>query len=360
MSIIKDLKNTIFLSLNENDCVFFSENRFYQKYFIELIKKLSFRKKEIIYITQDEKDIVDIKNVKCFTIKNTLLRNILFKVIQARIIILTITDLGYHEIKKSKFVKKYIYIFHSPLSTNKSYTSTAFLNYDEIFCLGDYQYKELINLNIKKEKLKKIGYFYFDYLKKNMTIKKNQLNNIILIAPSWNYNKENFLSVYCNELIKNLVKNSNYSVIFRPHPEHFKRNKYEIDEIVFRNKNFKNFYLDDSDNNLSSLNNSNILITDNSGIFIEYLFVFHKPVIFFDKYEKIHNSNYKKTNIKNFEEIVKEEFCINYLNPDFRNIEDYILKSINKLNYKKETLENFIKKNFYNFGKASQEAEKII
>ena len=42
---------------------------------------------------------------------------------------MTLTDLGYHEIKRSKNVKKYIY---SSMEFS-GYTSTAFHNYDIIY-----------------------------------------------------------------------------------------------------------------------------------------------------------------------------------------------------------------------------------
>ena len=83
-------------------------------------------------------------------------------------IIMTLTDLGNHEIKKSKNCKNYVYIFHALVSTRKCYTHTAFDNYDIILCNGEYQEKELRLceklFNLKEKKIYNTGYLYFEKL----------------------------------------------------------------------------------------------------------------------------------------------------------------------------------------------------
>ena len=58
-------------------------------------------------------------------------------------VVMTLTDLGNHEIKRSKNCKSYVYLFHSLVSTHKGYTHKAFENYDVILSNGEYQKKEL-------------------------------------------------------------------------------------------------------------------------------------------------------------------------------------------------------------------------
>ena len=60
--------------------------------------------------------------------------------------LMTLTDLNNHELKKSKNCKTYAYIFHSLVSAHKTYNKNAFNNYDIIFVNGEYQKKELIKL----------------------------------------------------------------------------------------------------------------------------------------------------------------------------------------------------------------------
>lgn len=359
MQIFDDLKNLINLIYNENNYIFFSESKYYQKYFIEFIKKFKCENK-LIYLSNDPSDIIELNNVKSLAIKNTFILNVAMSIIQANVVFMTMTDLNFNEIKKSKFVKKYIYIFHSPMSTNKIYTATAFKAYDEIYSVGEYQYNELLKLNIDKKKIKKIGYFYFDYLQNNL-VKVNKVEKeTILIAPSWNLNKKNFLTIYAFQLIKHLIDSKEYKIIFRPHPEHYKRNKSELNKINKHFSNKKDFIIDISIDNLKALSSSDVLITDNSGIFIEFLFVINKPVIFFDKFDKVHNGEYSYGNDNTFENILKKKFCTNYIDPDFSNISQYVSLSKKKLLDKNLEIEKYIKENIYNFGNASSEAIKIF
>ena len=68
--------------------------------------------------------------------------------------IMTLTDLGNYEIKKSNNCKNYLYIFHSLMSVFKGYNKNAFNNFDIIFTNGQYQ-KEELKLMEQKYNLKK-------------------------------------------------------------------------------------------------------------------------------------------------------------------------------------------------------------
>ena len=66
-----------------------------------------------------------------------------FNNLTASYIFLTLTDLDNHIVKKNSKVDKYIYYFHSPISTTKSYTTRAFDNYDIIMCNANFQIEEI-------------------------------------------------------------------------------------------------------------------------------------------------------------------------------------------------------------------------
>ena len=178
--ILSELKNV------KPKFVFFSENKSYQKYSKPIIEILSSKYPDQIYYFSIQKDdkIDDIR-IRNFFVNPFLLKFFLNNV-RAENMLLTLTDLGNHFIKKTKNIEKYIYYFHSPISTIKSYTPKAFDNFDIIMCNGKFQIKEIeIRQNIKnlsKKKLIPTGYFYFDYLMENS---KNDIQcEEILIAPS--------------------------------------------------------------------------------------------------------------------------------------------------------------------------------
>ena len=311
---------------------FFSENRNYQKFLIDFITALVTAQLEVIYLSSEKNDKIILPNVKNIYIGNGLKRFFYLNLIKSKFFFMTLTDLGNHEIRKNKNIDKYIYIFHSANSVHRAYTSTAFNNYDIIFCPGpkyEVEIKKLEKLNnSNKKEIIKSGYFYLDKLQKFKN-KKNLDLKTVLIAPSWNYSDKNFLINYSEEVIKKLIS-LNYRVIFRPHPEHFVRNKLFLEMLLKKYEKFTNFTIDENENNLDAMLNSKYLITDYSGIAIEYLLGLNKPVIYFDKYPKIHNENYKKIQEDTIEDEVKKLFGISVNDPVVENIEEYLIMSEKK------------------------------
>ncbi len=334
-----------------NKFVFYSESRHYQKYYYNFIYLLNKKNKKIIYASSDKNDTIDLNNVTNIFIGEGFLRSLFFLLIRTKNFFLTVTDLNNNVLKKNSYVKNYIYIFHAAVSTHKAYTKSAFENYDTIMCIGNYHVQEILEVekkyNLPKKKLLKSGYFYFDYLLNKVNL--NSENKNILIAPSWNYSEYNFLNNRCKDLINYLI-NKNFRIIFRPHPEHFKRSTTILTDIKKKFSNFPNFKFDNDKDNFTSMDNSFILITDNSGISIEYLMIYKKPTIFFDEFSKIHNSDYELLNIELFEEKIKKKFGYIYLDNELQGFENKIKEASDQFQFKKEELNNFISKNIYNFG----------
>ena len=242
------IKNLFIISTKDIKIAFYSESRNYQKFALPIIKIiLKSSSNSICYISSDKTDRIENSKVENFYIGDGIIRNIFFLIIKTNNLFLTLTDLDNHFLKKTKNVKKYIYYFHSPMSTFKIYTSSAFDNYDIILCNGKYQKKEIEfreTFTKKKKNLVEYGYPYFDYLKKALNDKDSEISNEILVAPSWNLNEKNFISEKIIHLIDRLVELNTYKIRFRPHPEHFKRSKHLLDMI--KNKfSEKNFVFDD-------------------------------------------------------------------------------------------------------------------
>jgi len=362
LNIIKEIKfffsslNIIIDSKNENPkIIFFSENKVYQKFSKSIIDLVTLMyPNQIYYISIDKEDKITNPGVRNYFI-NRFLLNFIFNNLKAKNLFLTVTDLGNNLIRKTNKIDNYIYFFHSPVSTTKNYTSQAFDNYDTIMCIGQFQIdeirsREFIN-KLNKKNLIPAGYFYFDYLLKkiNHNIKPNQ----ILIAPSWNKNMKNFINENFIELIGILIENR-FKVIFRPHPEHFKRAKTTLNYI--KNK-FSNaaFELDSDIDNIKSMEKAKCLITDSSGISIEYMIVLNRPVLYLDEYDKIHNSEYSDyENLKTIDHDIKENFGYIFKKQDFNRM-DYIINDSLKVFHKKlPELKNFVNNKYFNFGNTQQ------
>ena len=150
--------------------------------------------------------------------------------------------------------------------------------------------------------------------------KDNNINDEILIAPSWNYNEKNFINEDFDQVIESLLRNKNL-VKFRPHPEHFKRSKNFINYLEKKYLS-ENFILDDEIENYNSMQKAKCLITDNSGIAIEYTLIFKRPVFYYKSLDKIHNKeieNYK--NLYNIEDHLKKLFGYTFNKDQIENLD---------------------------------------
>jgi len=342
LNVLIDLRNI------KPKFIFFSENKSYQKYLKPIIHTLILNNTyQVYYLSIDKDDKIDDKRVSNYFI-HPLLINFIFNSIKAENIFLTLTDLGNNLIKKTKNIDNYIYYFHSPVSTTKNYTPKAFDNYDVIMCNGQYQVDEIRSREhlkkLNKKKLIPSGYFYFDHLIKN--INQNINCNEILIAPSWNKNIRNSINENFIELIDTLIK-KNFKVIFRPHPEHFKRSMNILDNIK-KKFNGESFKFDVDANNIKSMERSKCLITDNSGIAIEYVIALKRPVLYLNEHDKIHNSNFEMfKNLEPMEDAIKKNFGYTFNRNQIHDIDKIIEKLL--IHFNEKNIDNFINSNFYNF-----------
>jgi hypothetical protein len=182
-------------------------------------------------------------------------------------------------------------------------------------------------------------------------------DNEILVAPSWNKNRLNFINEDFGEIITNLI-NAGFNVRFRPHPETIKRAENLINSYKEKFKN-KNFIFDDDPENFKALQNAKCLITDNSGISIEYMMIFKKPVIFYNDFDKVHNENYEMyKSLTPIEDIIKNKFGYQFNKHQIIEIKKIIDEAINK--FDKNEIDNFKKNNFYNLGKTIEYFDKNL
>ena len=355
--MFKKIKDFFFIFKNINKInkkkpkfLFYSENKSYLKFGYLIIEYLA--KKfpgEVYYVSSDADDKINNLDVINIHISSGFLLQYFFTSVSVENLFMTLTDLNNSIIKKNKFVKNYIYYFHGAVSTTKIYTSTAFDNYDTILCNGEYQIKEIRQReeldNLKEKKLIKSGFFYFDYLKDK--IEESQNDNEILVAPSWNKNRLNFINEDFEEILKNLL-NAGYKVRFRPHPETVKRSQDLMKSYKEKFKN-KEFLFDDNSENLEAMKNAKCLITDNSGISIEYMMLFKKPVIFYSDFDKVHNESFEMfKGLVPIEDIIKDKFGYEFNKHELNEIEKIINKAV--INFDKKEIDNFLKNNFYNYG----------
>ena len=293
-----NLKKFDNLSDFERSIVFYAENEASMNHFRTLIFELTERMNfQICYITSVKNDQIlssKNKNILSFYIGEGTARTKFFLTLRAKILVMDMPDLDRYHIKRSKaYPVHYIYLFHSMFSIHSYLRKGALDNYDTIFCVGPHHVNELRTTEklygLKPKTIVNYGFGRLDTLlqeKEKFAKSDSNLKDLILITPS--YGDENLLEKCGIELIDTLLK-SDFRVLLRPHFRTLRDSKELIDSI--KNKFEKNlsFIFEDGVIPPEYFHNSICMISDWSGISMEYAFTFERSVIFIDVPKKILN-----------------------------------------------------------------------
>ena len=293
-----NLKKFENLSDFERSIVFYAENEASMNHFRTLIFELTERMNfQICYITSVKNDPIlssKNKNILSFYIGEGASRTKFFLTLRAKILVMDMPDLDTYHIKRSKaYPVHYIYLFHSMFSIHSYLRKGALDNYDTIFCVGPHHVNEIRTTEklygLKPKTIVNYGFGRLDTLlqeKEKFAKSDSNLKDLILITPS--YGDENLLEKCGIELIDTLLK-SDFRVLLRPHFRTLRDSKELIDSI--KNKFGKNpsFIFEDGVIPPEYFHNSICMISDWSGISMEYAFTFERSVIFIDVPKKILN-----------------------------------------------------------------------
>lgn len=341
------------LSPDDKRFVFFSENKNYTNIFEPIIKKFLEKKIKIIYLTSDKNDFFyKFKNkyFKCFFISEIIGQTILLNNLNCKNLIMTMPDLENFHIKRSKYCSNYSYLFHSPVSTNMIYRNKAFFHYDKIFCIGEHHFNEISEYKekflLKNLKIIKAGYPKFDslYLKYShyeKIFKKKK----ITIAPSWG--KGNIINKNLLNILEILL-NKDYVINLRPHIQSLKYDSKILNEIENKFNESPNFKLEKENFNFQEVLESEFLITDWSGISIEYALITKRPVLFINTPKKINNKFFNDIKSEPIEIKIREKIGIVIEENDLLNIDNYLKKLTEREIFKKQ-IENEKEKLIFNF-----------
>ena len=316
----KELKKFNKLNDKQRSIVFYAENKASMNHFRLLILELTEERNfQICYITSVKNDpilSINDKNILAFYIGDGIVRTKFFLELKAKILIMDTPDLDSFHIKRSKiFPVHYIYIFHSMFSVHSYLRKGAVDHYDTIFCVGEHHKKEILETEkiygLKPKKLVDYGFGRLDtLLRERSNFKKKKLNteNLIIIAPT--YGDNNLLKICGVKLIETLL-DSNFKVLLRPHFRIFKESKDVIRIIRDKFQNNNNFLLEEGTIKPEIFHSSRCMISDWSGISLEYAFIFERPIIYIDVPKKELNAEVDKISLQPIEVSIREE--IGYL-----------------------------------------------
>ncbi|MFH1644754.1 MAG: CDP-glycerol glycerophosphotransferase family protein [bacterium] len=361
---LKNLFHFFRLSEKEKEIVFYSEHAGYYPSFEGVLRELDIQSdQKICYITSDINDPI-LKNnnpkINSFYIKRFL--PFFMLLVNCKVFVLTLTDLNQFHLKRSINNVHYVYVFHALVSSHMMYREGAFDHYDTILCVGPHHEKEIRkrekDLNLKSKKLIYGGYYRLERISqnyKNLNFKNTGKN--ILIAPSWG--PQNIIESCGVELVQNLL-NLGYKITLRPHPEITRRKPEILKNYFDKFTGHKNFILETNVASDDSMLNADLLITDLSGIALEYSFGTLRPTLFIDLPKKIQNKNYKDLGIEPFEISIREKIGIVIKPEEIKNIDEIAQNLINKKDFYKEEIEKIKQEAIYEFGNSSRVGAKAI
>ena len=363
------------LDLDERSIVFYSESSVLLYPHVEqIIKELEKRDQKICYVTSSKDDPIlknENKKIKSFYIGDGSAKYKFFWELKAKIVIMTMPDLENYWIKRSKvYPVHYVYIFHSIVSTHTIYRKGAFDHFDSIFCVGPHHIDEITATesvyNLNHKNLVEYGYGLLDKLQKNKPV-KNQKNSTkyekkkIVIAPSWG--KKGLLETKGIELVKILL-DAGYHVIVRPHPMTISKWPKKIKAIKNEFDDNPNFEMETDVSSFESIYSAYGLISDWSGIAIEYAFVCEMPVFYIDVSQKINNSSYNKIPCKPLESSIRNLIGKVISPNDLGSLPEVIESTYEENNNFKAIIQEVRNKTVFNLGqsgvKGAQEILKIL
>ena len=269
---------------------------------------------EIYYITSDHTDPILTKrkkNIYPYYIGYDQTRTEFLQTLQFKVFVTTMPDLGKFNFTRSPHDVHYVYVFSTLISAHMGYMHDAFDYYDSIFCLGPHQVNEIKAseqyYGLKHKKIIECGYGHLENILDALKEKPKKLPEQkecirAVIAPT--YGQHSLLEIDNGELccnILDILANANIEVTLRPHWMTINNNPTLISKIAERQKGYKTFKIEKDLSSINSLVDSDVLISDLSGVALEYAFGFLKPVVYIDIPIRVRNAEFNAINLPAFE-----------------------------------------------------------
>ncbi len=269
----------------------FTDSKRYWNTFGPICDEFEKRGESIVYMTASKDDPAlerDYKHVKCEFIGEGNKAFAKLNMLQADIVLSSTPGLDVYQWKRSKDVKWYVHVLHAA-NDPAAYRMFGLDYYDAVLLSGDYQVKQQRDLerirNLKAKELPLVGLTYMDemYNRLKESIKnetkedKHQIN--VLLAPSWGSNS--IFNRYGGKIIQ-LLLDTGYHVIVRPHPQSYVSEKKLLDGLMEQFPNSEQLEWNKDNDNFDVLKRSDILISDFSGVLFDFSLVFDKPIIYTD------------------------------------------------------------------------------
>lgn len=260
---------------------------------------------------------------------------------------------------------KTVHSYHSLVSMHAVYGDDAFDTYTHFFACGPHHVKEINK--IKKARglppalVFDVGYPKLDDLAsrfllkvKDATLKKRKK---VLLAPSWHEN--NLLKLHAKQICEDIL-NVGLDLVIRPHPHLFERDVKTMNLLRNIEKAFPGrISIENPNLEFDSFFNTDLMISDWSGVSFEYAFSTGRPVVFIDAPRKVNSEELLKLNLNAVEDSLRSS--IGVIAPSVNDLSENIVLVLSISDEEwKYRISNIRNKNIFNFMNAAQVGADIL
>ena len=270
----------------------FAESKRYWNLFKPICDEFERRGEDVIYWTQSEDDPVfseSYEHVKAEWIGEGNKAFTRLNFASASILLATTPNLDVYQWKRSKSVDWYVHIYHAA-GKHILYRMFALDFYDAVLLTGELQKPYIRKLeemrNLPAKELFKVGSPILDAMaarldrenEKKSAPEENGSGNVrVLLAPSWG--ASSLLMKYKDALIDALIA-TGFSLTIRPHPQSFTSDREEIERLMEKYPDSEKLQWNRDNDNFDVLKRSDVLISDFSGVILDFSLIFDQPVLY--------------------------------------------------------------------------------
>ncbi len=279
--------------------------------------------REIAYLTSSPSDpILTLGNDKihAFCVGHRVFRTWVLMDLVADVMVMTLPDLERFQVKRSRVHPvHYVYVFHSMVSTHMIYRERAFDHFDAILAVGPHHLREIRAAeeirDLPAKNLIEHGYGRLDAILEQSSGARPVAGGDprrVLIAPSWD--PQGLLETRAIELVENVLAGGHH-VTVRPHPMTGRKwpkviralERYRDRSRCAGGAQTQRFVLETDIVSQESLHRSDVMISDWSGVALEYAFGLERPVLFVDVPRKVRNAEYERIGCEPVEASLRAE-----------------------------------------------------
>ncbi len=351
---------------------FYAEDGGSWPHFEPIVAELTGRMgRTICYLTSSSTDPILTRadpRIVAIDIGEGLGRSFLFQTMEAGVVVATVPRLGIKVLPRSRHAEalgmKYVYVFHSMVSTHMIYDADGFDHYDTILCVGPHMAPEIRSrerlAGLPAKELLDHGYGRLDtILAATASVPDRAPNDpaCVLVAPSWG---PHCLFETCGPDVIEVLLDAGFEVIARPHPMTQKHTPDAIAALRSRFGSHARFTLDEDIASKASLERADVMVSDWSGAALEFAFGLERPVLFLDVPRKVNNPEYEAIGIEPFEAAVRDRIGEVVAPDDLGSIPTRVASMVGAAHEVREQIVAARSETIFNIGSSGPVAAEII